>query len=172
MRIFTKNLSMPSGGIPPMIHVSQYDSDFVIVFELFDSSGTLTLESGTTARVRGTKSSGTGYSAAATININAKTVTVTGDQQMTAASGKNIYEITLYKDTKEISSANFILLCEPAALDMDTITDTTIARELDNLDQFVLSAENAAQRAEAAAETVVSNIYTDTGNGNIVITQV
>ena len=61
---------------------------------------------------------------------------------------------------------NFVLDVERAALDMDTITDDTVARELDNLDQFVTEAEAAADRAETAAATFT---YTDTGNGNIVI---
>ena len=172
MRTLTQSLNMSPGGIPPVIHVSQYDSDFTIVFTLFSTVGDFTIESGTTAMVRGTKSSGTGYSADAAIDISAKTVTVTGNQQMTAAAGQNVFEITLLKGGKEISSKNFILLCERAALDMDTIEDRTIARELDNLDQFVSAAEDAADRAEAAAATIVSNVYTDIGDGNIVITQV
>lgn len=172
MITITTKLDMRHGAVRPTIHLSQYDSDFTLVFELFSSDGIFTVENGTTARIRGTKSSGTGYSADATINISASTVTVTGNQQMTAAAGKNIYEITLYKNNKELNSANFILYCEPAALDMDTIEDRTIARELDNLEQFVEAAEDAADRAEAAAATVVSNVYTDTGDGNIVITQV
>lgn len=151
MRTLTQPLNMSPGGIPPVIHVSQYDSDFTIVFTLFSTVGDFTIESGTTAMVRGTKSSGTGYSADAAINISAKTVTVTGNQQMTAAAGQNVFEITLYKNNKEISSKNFILLCERAALDMDTIEDKTIARELDNLDQFVAEAEAAADRAENAS---------------------
>lgn len=164
-------LDMRHGAVPEVIHLSQYDSDFTLVFELYASDGTFTVQSGTTAKVRGTKQSGTGFSADATIDITNKTVTVTGNQQMTASAGRNVFEITLYKSNKELNSANFILQCERAALDIDTITDETVARELDNLDQFVTAAENAADRAETAAETVVSNVYTDTGDGNIVITQ-
>lgn len=172
MITITTKLDMRHGAVRPTIHLSQYDSDFTLIFELYSSDGTFTVENGTTARIRGTKSSGTGFSADASINISTKTVTVTGDAQMTAAAGQNVYEITLYKGGKEINSANFLLLCERAALDMDTIEDRTIARELDNLDQFVSAAEDAADRAEAAAATVVSNVYTDIGDGNIVITQV
>ena len=179
MRTLTQSLNMSPGGIPPVIHVSQYDSDFTIVFTLFSTVGDFTIESGTTAVVRGTKSSGTGYSADATINISAKTVTVTGNQQMTAAAGQNVFEITLYKNNKEISSKNFILLCERAALDADTITDESVLKELnaiiesaDTATQAAEEAEDAADRAEAAAATVVSNVYTDIGDGNIVITQV
>jgi len=162
MRTLTQPLNMSPGGIPPVIHVSQYDSDFTIVFTLFSTVGDFTIESGTTAMVRGTKSSGTGYSADATINISAKTVTVTGNQQMTAAAGQNVFEITLLKDGKEISSKNFILLCERAALDADTITDESVLKELnaiiesaDTATQAAEEAEAAADRAEAAAQTLV-----------------
>jgi len=164
MRTLTQPLNMSPGGIPPVIHVSQYDSDFTIVFTLFSTVGDFTIESGTTAMVRGTKSSGTGYSADATINISAKTVTVTGNQQMTAAAGQNVFEITLLKGGKEISSKNFILLCERAALDADTITDESVLKELnaiiesaDTATQAAEEAEAAADRAEAAAQTLVTD---------------
>lgn len=164
MRTLTQPLNMSPGGIPPVIHVSQYDSDFTIVFTLFSTVGDFTIENGTTAMVRGTKSSGTGYSADATINISAKTVTVTGNQQMTAAAGQNVFEITLLKSGKEISSKNFILLCERAALDADTITDESVLKELnaiiesaDTATQAAEEAEAAADRAEAAAQLLVTD---------------
>ena len=166
MITINSQLDMTPGAIPVVIHRSQYDSDFSIVFTLFSRTGDFTIASGTTARVRGTKKSGTGYSADATIDVSAKTVTVTGDQQMTVVAGANIYEVVLTKSNKELCSMNFVLDVERAALDMDTITDDTVARELDNLDQFVTEAEAAADRAEDAAATFT---YTDTGNGNIVI---
>ena len=153
MITINSQLDMTPGAIPVVIHRSQYDSDFSIVFTLFARTGDFTIASGTTAKVRGTKKSGTGYSADATIDVSAKTVTVTGDQQMTVASGQNIFEIVLLNGTSELCSANFILDVERAALDMDTITDDTMARELDNLDQFVTEAEAAAVRAETAAAT-------------------
>lgn len=171
MRTLTQPLNMSPGGIPPVIHVSQYDSDFTIVFTLFSTVGDFTIESGTTAMVRGTKSSGTGYSADAAINISAKTVTVTGNAQMTAAAGQNIFEITLLKGGKEISSKNFILLCERAALDADTITDESVLKELNAIiesaetaTQAAEEAEDAADRAEAAAQTfVIDSTLTHSG---------
>ena len=166
---------MSPGGIPPVIHVSQYDSDFTIVFTLFSTVGDFTIESGTTAMVRGTKSSGTGYSADAAINISAKTVTVTGDAQMTAAAGQNVFEIVLKKNNKEISSKNFILHVERAALDADTITDESVLRELDAIiegaetaTQAAEDAEDAADRAEAAAQ-LIGNAVTYTAQSKTVI---
>jgi len=175
MRTLTQPLNMSPGGIPPVIHVSQYDSDFTIVFTLFSTVGDFTIEAGTTAMVRGTKSSGTGYSADAAIDISAKTVTVTGNQQMTAAAGQNVFEITLLKSGKEISSKNFILLCERAALDADTITDESVLKELNAIiegaetaTQAAEEAEDAADRAEAAAQTLVIDSTPTQGSSNAV----
>lgn len=154
-------LDMRPGAIPKVIHLSQYDSDFSLVFRLHASFGVLNIESGTTAEIRGTKKSGTGYSAAATLNVSNNTVTVTGDAQMTAVAGQNIYEIVLTKNNKVLGSANFILLVERAALDADTITDATVLRELDAIiegaetaSQAAEDAEDAADRAEAAAQSL------------------
>ena len=56
----TYQLDMHSGGVPVVVHLSQYDSDFSLVFNLYSSSGTFTVESGTTAAIRGTKKDANG----------------------------------------------------------------------------------------------------------------
>ena len=162
MITITKKLDMSPHGIPQVIHVSQYDSDFSIQFKLYASVGTLSIESGTTAEIRGTKGSGTGYSASATLNTSNGTVTVAGSEQMTAVAGRNTFEIVLKKSGKVLGSANFILLVERAALDADTITDASVLRELEAIvegaetaTQAAEEAEDAADRAEAAAQTLV-----------------
>lgn len=153
-RTIRKSLDMSPGFVPPVIRVSQYDSDFTIVFTLYSSFGDFTLSPGTTAEVRGTKRSGTGYSADAVVSYPDKTVTVNGDNQMTAVAGKNIYEIVLFKSGKQISSTNFILFCEQAALDADTIEDASVIKEFTHIKEDVQTAKDAADRAEAAAESV------------------
>ena len=167
MRSITKQLDMSPGAVSPVVHVSQYDSDFTIVFTLYCTDGTFTLESGTTAEIRGTKKSGTGYSATATVNISAKTVTVAGHKQMTAVAGDNIYEITLYKGSKELNSINFVLAVERAAMDQDTVVDETTIREFGELETYIegvkadtaasASAANASKNAAAQSATNAAN---------------
>ena len=161
----SEKLNMTPGGIPVVIHLSQYDDDFSLVFDLYTTDGTLSIQSGTTVAIRGTKSDGNGYSVDATIDINNSRVTVTGDQQMTAAAGKNIFELTLTKDGKELNTANFILDVERAALDKDTLPSGSVIRELvdviDRTDEIIAAARQAdaaqqsiadlTERAEAAA---------------------
>ena len=154
MLTITKKLDMSPHGVPQVIRVSQYDSDFTLEFKLFASGGNFAISTGTTAEIRGTKQSGTGYSASATLDTSTKVVTVAGAAQMTAVAGMNIFEIVLKKNNKEISSANFCLLVERAALDADTITDDTVLRELNAIIEGAETATRAADRAEAAAESI------------------
>ena len=152
--VIRKKLDMTPGAVPTVVHRSQYDSDFTIIFELFARTGEFLIESGTTARLRGTKTSGTGYSVPVTLDVSAKTVTVTGDQQMTAAAGSNIFEIVLYQGDLEICSSNFILQVERAAMDADAITDETVVPELEHLEEYTQqAAEQAAQSASVYAES-------------------
>lgn len=159
----TKRLDMVARNIPPVINLSQYDSDFTLNFLLYASTGTFTVEYDTTAVIRGTKKSGNGYSADVTLStitiagISYPSVTVTGDNQMTAVAGKNNFEITLKKNDKELSSANFILNVERAPLDADTIIDETVLRELDAIIDGADRAENAADAAEASAEAAAES---------------
>ena len=158
-KAITANLDITPRGVPPVISLSQYDSDFTITFSLYSSDGTLTVATGTTAGVSGTKPDGTGYSADCTINITAKTVTVTGNVQMTAAPGRAVFELSLFKNSKRLSTSNFILDVEPAALDVNTaISDTVINRFIGleeqvsgYLDTAITAASNASASASSAS---------------------
>lgn len=123
-------------GRPPVIRVGQYDSNFEIEFEMYTIDPiTWDLEEGTTAMVRGTKTDKRGYSADCDIDIPNKKVTVYGDVQMTAAAGPCVYEIVLKKNDKEISSINFTLQVERAALDADTIPSESKIKEIQDIGQ-------------------------------------
>lgn len=152
--VIRKKLDMTPGAVPTVVHRSQYDSDFTIIFELFARTGEFVIESGTTARLRGTKTSGTGYSVPIPLNISTKTVIITGDAQMTVAAGNNIFEVVLYLGDLEICSSNFVLAIERAAMDADTITDETVVPELEHLEEYTQqAAEQAARSASTYAES-------------------
>ena len=163
MLTLTNRIDMRPGAVPLVIHLGQYDSDFSLVFELYSSAGNFTVESGTTAMIRGTKTDGHAYDADATIDISAKTVTVAGSEQMTAAKGRNVYELVLTKSGKVLSTANFILDVERAAMDADTIASESVLKELNAIiagsetaTEAATNAASAADRAEDAAESVSS----------------
>lgn len=165
MITYTKDLTITANGIPPVVRISQYSDDFSIVFYLKDTDGLLTLQSGTTATVRGTKTDGNGYSADATIDIANKTVTVSGHKQMTAVAGENVFEIVLWKGEKELASTNFVLLVEPAAMDANTVPSETIIKEIgEEVDRYldehgiVIDRTLSQDGAVAESKTVGDNI--------------
>lgn len=167
----TYDLDIVHGSVPLIVPLSQYDSDFTLVFNLYSSEGEFTIENDTTASIRGTKGDGNGYSVDATINIPEKKVTVSGDQQMTAIAGKQKFELSLWKGEKELNTANFYLDVEDAALDKDDLISGSKIRELvnviDRTDEIIAAAtqsdlakqqiqEMSAATANAAARAAQS----------------
>jgi len=154
-------LDMVPGSIPVIVPISQYDNDFTIIFTLHASEGTFTVESGTTAAIKGSKTDGNGYSATAALNISQKTVTITGNKQMTACYGKQIFELTLTKNNKELSTANFILDVEKAPLDKDTLPSESVIRELvdvmDYAEDIIAAAQTIREYIDFSASGITDN---------------
>lgn len=145
-----RNIDIISGKVPEVIHLSQYDSDFVLVFHLYASNGALVIASGTTAKIRGTKTDGNGYSAEAT--LSGTDATVQGHVQMTAVAGRQIFEICLMQGEKELNTANFVIDVERAAMDKDTLESDSVLLEayaiIDRTDEIVAAARLAADSVE------------------------
>lgn len=144
-----------------VVSLSQYDDNFFINFHLYTRNGSFVIESGTTARIRGTKPDGNGFSATATVDASDMTVLVEGDKQMTAAAGTSQYELTLMKGTKELNTANFDVYIERAALDIDTPASETKLRELydlpvDEILQAATTAVDAKDDAEDARDAAIA----------------
>lgn len=155
-------IDMRHGAVPQVVHLSQYDSDFQLEFELYASDGSFNLESGTTVAIRGTKTDGEPFSMDATLSGSVVTVTGTHDemQQLTAAAGRNVYELTLYHSGKELNTANFIVLCERAAMDKDTMGGQSVIRELvsviDRTDEIIAAANLADQSCQTVTQLEAS----------------
>lgn len=152
----TNKIDIVPGGRQVDIYLNQYDEDFLLVFNLFARAGTLVIEEGTTAAIRGTKPDGNGYSADATIDVANAMVTVDGDQQMTVCTGRAAYEIVLYKDGKELSTGNFVIHTERAALDKDTPASRSQTRELVEIEARALEIIAAAANVDTSSETVAA----------------
>ena len=141
------DLDMVPGGRRTEVNLNQYDEDFELKINLVARQGTFSVQSGTTAAIRGTKPDGNGFSADCT--LEGTVVTVTGDQQMTAVAGKAVFELTLYRSGKELNTANFTVHIERAALDKDTVISKSQTRELveieDNAEELIAAAESMRQ---------------------------
>lgn len=159
-------LDMVPGGLRSVVFLNQYDEDFNLVAHLVSRNSEFTVESGSTVSVRGTKPDGNGYSAEATLGTDDETgepiVTIAGAQQITAVAGHAVFEVTIYKNSKELNSANFSIEIERAALDKDTLASGSEIRELvevlDNSAEIIAAGrEYAAYREDMAALTETAN---------------
>lgn len=112
MITYTHDLDIVPGGNKVQIYLNQGDNDFRLEFNLFARNGTFSIESGTTARIRGSKPDGTAYNASAA--ISGEKITVTGATGLTDTPGKGVYEISLTHSGKELNSANFNIFVEKA----------------------------------------------------------
>lgn len=136
-------LNIVPGGIIPVVHVSQYDVDRVLTFNLYDRNSEASLASGTTAVIEGTKPDGNGFQYAATITGN--TVTVNTTIQMTVLSGTVDCKIVLRNGSQVIGTALFIMDVEKAGINENTPISET------DLPLIISEATEQMQRAEAAA---------------------
>ena len=103
-------LDMTPGSDPLKIHVNQQDANFRLLLTLFSDIGTLVIEDGTTARIRGKTPGGNDYDEAVVLSNGI--VTVDGNESMCDDSGIGIYEICLTKNNKELYSSNFYIIVE------------------------------------------------------------
>ena len=143
MITYQVTLDMMPGEDTTEVQIKQYTNDFQIVFGLYTHSGVFTMEEGTTAFIRGTKSDGNGYSAdAASVDTELNTVTISGDSQITPVNGSGKYELVLINpEGGEVSSSNFIIRTVRTAMDPDTLSSETKLRELveieDHFDEII-----------------------------------
>lgn len=106
----TYEIDIVPGKMPPVVRLSQGDTDFVLYFEIMASTGELEIEVDTTASLRGKMSDGTTYEAVA--DLNGTMLTVEGDEDLTAVAGKGLFEFCLTHDGKYLSTQNFPIIIE------------------------------------------------------------
>ena len=156
------NIDMTPGGIQTIIPLNQYESDVTLQFQLYSRDGSLAIESGTTAAFRGTKRDGNGIDTVTGVTLSGNSVTVQVSEQMTAAAGRNVFELYLEKDGKKLFSSNIVLMVERAALDKDTIRSDSVIRQFsDTLDRANEITQAAADAVQAREDTLALKEQTE-----------
>lgn len=152
----TFNLDLIPDGIPPIVHVSQYDKGQLWYFNIVLNNTLFTIPDGCTVTVQGTKKDGTGFQYPCT--YSGSQVVVTEEQQMTVYFGDVLAEIAIAKDDDLIATLNFIIRIEQAPLNEDTIISETqlplieeAAELAQHIDQYVNIIEEDMETAEAYA---------------------
>ena len=153
----TVKLSITPGGIPPVIHLSQYDKTArTLFFLLVDETGTYTVPSGASATIRGTKPDHTGFIYGCT--IYGTTVSVAVQDQMTVCAGRVSCELRIAgSDGSILGTANFWLAIEATALADDVPVSKTdlplVEKAAENIDTATAAAKTATAKANNAASS-------------------
>jgi hypothetical protein len=154
----TYSLDLVPGGNQLVVNVSQYDKlGRLLVFNLYQAGLAYSIPSGTGATIKGTKPDSKGFDYAMTVG-NGK-VSISVPQQMTAVAGNTICEVMLTDSAgNTISTANFILSVEHAAMDDATVVSDSDIPVFEGLvAQATTQAANASASASKAATSATAS---------------
>lgn len=110
----TLKLEITPGGVPPKLHVTEYDENMQITAQLFQRGQYYEIPSGTTAKVEGTLA---GHPFSADATVDGSNVTFELTKSMTAYAGRAWTKIKLTKDGKPVSTCGFWLECDRAGVE-------------------------------------------------------
>lgn len=168
------NLELIPKGVPPIIHVSQYDKGQTWTITVTENGIPFTIPANTSVAVQGTKPDNTGFQYAGA--ADASVVTFIVQQQMTVLAGELDCELVLVNGDDQVATINFVLAVEPAALDDETIiseTELPLIEQAAELGAVINSyatqihadaetASTAATAATSAAESTAADVATAT----------
>lgn len=144
------------GAKPPELHISQYDKGSrTINFMLYASDGSLSIPSGATASINGTKPDGTGFDYVAT--ISGTTITATLTEQMAAVAGKVPTKLIVENNGEKLLTQKILIIVDRAALDKDTIRSDSEIRQIIDVVDRAEEILDAAELIEGSAQQIQQN---------------
>lgn len=149
----TFNLDLIPQGVPPIVHVSQYDKGQTWEIHLYENGIVFPVPANTSAAIQGTKPDSTGFQFPAVITAGDNVVTFTLEQQMTVFSGDIDCELVLVNGDDQVATINFILSVEPTTLDDDTVISKTQLPLIEQAAELGAVINNYATQIHADAET-------------------
>lgn len=158
----TFNLDLIPQGVPPIIHVSQYDKGQTWDIHLYENGIVFPIPANTSAAIQGTKPDSTGFQFPAVITEGDNVVTFTLEQQMTVFSGDIDCELVLVNGDDQVATINFILSVEPTTLDDDTVISETQLPLIEQAAELGAVINNYATQIHADAETASTAATTAT----------
>lgn len=156
----TINLNLISSGVPPVIHVSQYDNQVnALTFKIFNGNTPYTIPNNAAVLINGVKPDKNVFSFAAA-SYSGNTVICNVEQQMTACAGPTVCELRIRTASEIIGTCNFVLMVEEAPLHDDSVISETmiplIEQAVDiaaNLAEYIQATLDASRDAVDAAES-------------------
>ena len=158
----TFNLDLIPQGVPPIVHVSQYDKGQTWDIHLHENGIVFPVPANTSAAIQGTKPDNTGFQFPAVISAGDNVVTFTLEQQMTVFSGDIDCELVLVNGDDQVATINFVLSVEPTTLDDDTVISETQLPLIEQAAELGAVINNYATQIHTDAETASTAATTAT----------
>ena len=160
----TIDLNLIPSGVPPVIHVNQYETQLdAFRFNLYKGTEPFTIPSNAAVLINGLKPDGNVFSYAAS-SASGNTAICNCEQQMVPLAGDVVCELRVRTASEIIGTLNFILMVEEAPLHDDSvISETTIPlieQAIDiaaNLAEYIETTLNARDEAVASAEAAAES---------------
>ena len=137
-------------GAPPVIRLSQYDTDWKLVFTLYDGDALYTVPSEASVILNGLRPGGTVFSVAGVVEDGNAVVSL--DSSVTAEAGKVECEISISNSGELLGTSNFVFEVEKAPMSGHTASGDDFSA----VNQLVNQALSAASSAGTAAEAVAA----------------
>lgn len=155
----TLNLNLIPSGVPPVVHVSQYDNQInALTLKIFNGTTPYTIPTNAAVLINGVKPDKNVFSFAAA-SYSGNTVICNVEQQMTACAGPTVCELRIRTASEIIGTCNFVLQVEEAPLHDDSVISETmiplIEQAVDiaaNLAEYIQATLDASRDAVDAAE--------------------
>lgn len=155
----TIKLNMIPSGVPPVVHVNQYETQLnAFTFNLYKGTSVFTIPNNAAVLMNGVKPDGNVFSFAAS-RWSGNAAVFNCEQQMVPLAGPVVCELRLRTATEIVGTCNFILQVEEAPLNDDSVISETmiplIEQAVDiaaNLAEYIETTLTASRTAVDAAE--------------------
>lgn len=137
-------------GAPPVIRLSQYDTDWKLVFTLYDGDALYTVPSEASVILNGLRPGGSVFSMAGTVEDG--NVAVILKSSVTAEAGKVECEISISNSGEHLGTANFVFEVEKAPMSGHTASGDDFSAVNQLVNQALSAASSAGTASEAVAE--------------------
>lgn len=165
----TININLIPQGVPPVVHVNQYEYQTdALRFNLFNGDEVFNIPSNAAVIMNGLKPDGNVFSFSAA-STSGNTAVFNCEQQMVPIAGQTLCELRVRTLAEIIGTCNFILQVEEAPLHDDSVISETmiplIEQAIDiaaNLAEYIettLEAKNTAVTSAANAKESENNAY-------------
>lgn len=121
----TYDLNITPGGVRTLVNLSQYENGRQLVFRLVGDAN-ISIPSGSTAVIEGTKPDGNVYSGTGTVDAAAGTVTFQEEVQMTAVAGEYMAKVKVLSGSQMVASGIITML-----ISMDPVSDGAVESDSD-----------------------------------------